>query len=182
MSRIGKQPIPIPSGVDVKIEGHSVTIKGKLGELQREVHPDIRVVLDNSEIIVTRPSDRPNHRALHGLTRSLLANMVIGVETGFSKRLEMHGVGYRVQQMGKNIQLAVGFSHPVDVEAPNGITFEIEGNDKIIISGSDKEQVGQIAAEIRHVKPPEPYKGKGIRYEGEHVRRKAGKAGKTMMQ
>ncbi len=182
MSRVGKQPIPIPSSVDVKIDGQSVTIKGKNGELHREVHPDMRVVLDNSEIIVTRPSDRPNHRALHGLTRSLLANMVLGVETGFKKTLEMHGVGYRVQRMGKNIQLAVGFSHTVDVAAPNGITFEIEGNDRIIISGSDKEQVGQIAAEIRHVRPPEPYKGKGIRYEGEHVRRKAGKAGKTMMQ
>ena len=180
MSRIGKQPIPVPSGVNVKIDGQLVTIKGKNGELHREVHPDISVALDNSEIIVTRPSDRPNHRALHGLTRSLLANMVIGVETGFMKRLEMHGVGYRVQQRGKNIQLAVGFSHPVDVEAPKGITFEIEGNDRIIISGSDKELVGQIAAEIRQVKPPEPYKGKGIRYEGERVRRKAGKAGKAL--
>ena len=140
----------------------------------------MNVALDNNEIIVTRPSDRPNHRALPGLTRSLLANMVIGVETGFMKKLEMHGVGYRVQQRGKNIQLAVGFSHPVDVEAPKGITFEIEGNDRIIISGSDKELVGQIAAEIRQVRPPEPYKGKGIRYEGERVRRKAGKAGKAL--
>ena len=182
MSRIGKQPIPIPSGVDVKIDGPSVTVKGQNGELHRDIHPDMRVVLDSGELIVTRSSDRPNHRALHGLTRSLLANMVIGVETGFKKTLEMHGVGYRVQQMGKNIQLAVGFSHTVDVEAPNGITFEVEGNDKIIISGRDKEQVGQIAAEIRGIRPPEPYKGKGIRYEGEHVRRKAGKAGKTMAQ
>ena len=182
MSRVGKQPIPVPSSVDVKVDGLKITVKGKHGELHREVHPDMSVALDNSEIVVTRPSDRPSHRALHGLTRSLLANMVIGVDTGFKKRLEMHGVGYRVQQMGKNIQLAVGFSHPVDVEAPKGITFEIEGNDKIIISGSDKELVGQIAAEIRHVRPPEPYKGKGIRYEGEHVRRKAGKAGKTMTQ
>ena len=180
MSRIGKQPIPIPSGVDVKIDGQAVTIKGKNGELHREVHRDMRVALDNGEIIVTRPSDRPSHRALHGLTRSLLANMVIGVETGFKKTLEMHGVGYRVQQMGKNIQLAVGFSHTVDVEAPKGITFEIEGNDKIIVSGSDKELVGQISAEIRKVRPPEPYKGKGIRYEGERVRRKAGKAGKAL--
>ncbi len=180
MSRIGKQPIPIPSSVNVKIDGQLVTIKGKNGELHREVHPDMRVALDNSEIIVTRPSDRPSHRALHGLTLSLLANMVIGVEPGFMMQLEMHGVGYRVQQRGKNIQLAVGFSHPVDVEAPKGITFEIEGNDRIIISGSDKEQVGQIAAEIRQVRPPEPYKGKGIRYEGERVRRKAGKAGKAL--
>ena len=182
MSRIGKQPIPVPSAVDVKIDGLSVTIKGPIGELHRDVHPDIRVVLDNDRIIVTRPSDRPNHRALHGLTRALLQNMVIGVETGFKKTLEMHGVGYRAQQMGSNIQVSVGFSHPVDVEAPTGIKIEIEGNDKIIVSGSDKEQVGQIAAEIRQIRPPEPYKGKGIRYEGEYVRRKAGKAGKTMMQ
>ena len=181
MSRIGKQPIQIPAAVDVKIDGLSVTIKGPIGELQRDIHPDIRAVLDNNEIIVTRTSDRPNHRALHGLTRARLQNMVIGVETGFKKTLEMHGVGYRAQQKGSNIQITVGFSHPVDIKAPKGITFEIEGNDKIIISGSDKEQVGQVAAEIRHVKPPEPYKGKGIRYEGEYVRRKAGKAGKTMV-
>jgi len=181
MSRIGKQPIPVPSGVDVKIDGARVTVKGKNGELQRDVHPDIRVVLDDGQIIVTRPSDRPNHRALHGLTRALLANMVTGVDAGFKKVLEMHGVGYRAQQMGSNIQIAVGYSHPVDVAAPKGITLEVEGNDKIIISGSDKEAVGQIAAEIRGIRPPEPYKGKGIRYEGEYVRRKAGKAGKTMM-
>ena len=182
MSRIGRQPIPVPSAVDVTIDGLSVIIKGPNGELHRDVHPDMRVVLDNDEIIVTRPSDRPNHRALHGLTRALLQNMVIGVEKGFKKTLEMHGVGYRAQQVGSNIQVSVGFSHPVDVDAPEGIKLEIEGNDKIIISGSDKEQVGQIAAEIRHIRPPEPYKGKGIRYEGEYVRRKAGKAGKTMMQ
>ena len=181
MSRVGKQPIPVPSGVDVKVDGVSVTIKGKNGELKRDVHPEMRVALDGSEIIVTRPSDRPNHKALHGLTRALLANMVTGVDEGFKKVLEMHGVGYRAQQMGKNLQISVGFSHPVDVEAPQGITFEVEGNDKIIITGSDKEQVGQIAAEIRQIRPPEPYKGKGIRYEGEYVRRKAGKAGKTMM-
>ncbi len=181
MSRIGKQPIPIPSKVDVKIDGLSVTVKGPNGELHREIHPDIRVTLDNSELIVTRPSDRPNHRALHGLTRALLANMVIGVETGFKKTLEMHGVGYRAQQMGSNIQVAVGYSHPVDVQAPPGIKLEVEGNDRIIISGSDKEMVGQVAAEIRKIRPPEPYKGKGIRYEGEYVRRKAGKAGKAMV-
>jgi large subunit ribosomal protein L6 len=181
MSRIGKQPITIPSGVDVKIDGSSVTVKGPKGELQRDVHPEIRIQLDESnQIVVTRPSDRPNHRALHGLTRALVANMVIGVDTGFTKTLEMHGVGYRAQQMGANIQVAVGFSHPVDVAAPPGITFEIEGNDRIIVRGNDKEQVGQIAAEIRHIRPPEPYKGKGIRYQGEYVRRKAGKAGKAM--
>lgn len=181
MSRIGKQPIPVPSGVDVKVDGSSVTVKGKNGELHRDVHPEMRVALDNGQIIVTRPSDRPAHRALHGLTRALLANMVTGVDTGFRKVLEMHGVGYRAQQMGSNIQIAVGYSHPVDVQAPKGITLEVEGNDKIIVSGSDKEQVGQLAAEIRAIRPPEPYKGKGIRYEGEYVRRKAGKAGKTMM-
>ncbi len=181
MSRIGKQPIPIPSKVEVKLDGQSVTIKGPNGELQRDVHPDIRVALDDSKLIVTRLSDRPNHRALHGLTRALLANMVIGVETGFKEKLEMHGVGYRAQQMGSNSQVTVGYSHPVDVQAPPGIKLEVEGNDKIIISGSDKELVGQIAAEIRKIRPPEPYKGKGIRYEGEYVRRKAGKAGKAMI-
>lgn len=181
MSRIGKQPVAVSSKVDVKIDGQSVTVKGPNGELRRDIHPEMRVTLDEGQLIVTRPSDRPNHRALHGLTRALLQNMVTGVETGFKKTLEMQGVGYRAQQMGKNIQIYVGFSHPVDIDAPEGITFEIEGNDKIIVSGSDKEQVGQIAAEIRQIRPPEPYKGKGIRYEGEYVRRKAGKAGKTMM-
>ena len=182
MSRIGKQPIPIPSGVQVTLDGPAITIKGPKGELQRNVHPDMQVAVDDGSIVVRRPSDRPNHRALHGLTRALLANMVIGVESGYSKTLEMQGVGYRVQLMGSNIQLAVGFSHPVDVAAPDGITFEVEGNTKIIVRGIDKELVGQTAAEIRKVRPPEPYKGKGIRYEGEHVRRKAGKAVKTMMQ
>ena len=182
MSRIGKQPIPIPSGVQVTLDGPAITIKGPKGELQRNVHPDMQVAVDDGSIVVRRPSDRPNHRALHGLTRALLANMVIGVESGYSKTLEMQGVGYRVQLMGSNIQLAVGFSHPVDVAAPDGITFEIEGNTKIIVRGIDKELVGQTAAEIRKIRPPEPYKGKGIRYEGEHVRRKAGKAAKTMMQ
>ncbi len=182
MSRIGKQPIPIPSNVQVTLDGIAITIKGPKGELQRDIHPDMQVAVDDGSIVVRRPSDRPNHRALHGLTRALLANMVIGVENGYSKTLEMQGVGYRVQLMGSNIQLAVGFSHPVDIVAPDGITFEIEGNTKIIVHGIDKELVGQTAAEIRKVRPPEPYKGKGIRYEGEHVRRKAGKAAKTMMQ
>ena len=182
MSRIGKQPIPIPSGVQVTLDGPAITLKGPKGELQRNVHPDMQVAVDDGSIVVRRPSDRPNHRALHGLTRALLANMVIGVESGYSKTLEMQGVGYRVQLMGSNIQLAVGFSHPVDVAAPDGITFEIEGNTKIIVRGIDKELVGQTAAEIRQIRPPEPYKGKGRRYEGGHVRRKAGKAAKTMMQ
>lgn len=180
MSRVGKQPIPIPSSVQVQIEGSVVTVRGPKGELQRTCHPEIGLQLDDAQLIVTRPSDQARHRALHGLTRALLANMVIGVDEGFSKTLELHGVGYRAQQTGRNLQLAVGFSHTVDVEAPEGITLEVEGTGRIHIRGVDKELVGQVAAEIRHVRPPEPYKGKGIRYEGEHVRRKAGKAGKTL--
>ena len=180
MSRIGRQPIAIPSSVQVQIEGSNVVVKGPKGELQREVHPDIGVQLDDGKISVTRSSDLPYHRALHGLTRALLANMVTGVLTGFSKTLELLGVGYRAQQMGQNIQIAVGYSHPVDVKAPAGITLEVEGTSRIHIRGLDKELVGQTAAEIRSIRPPEPYKGKGIRYEGEHVRRKAGKAGKTL--
>jgi large subunit ribosomal protein L6 len=180
MSRIGKQPVPIPSAVQVQVDGSAVTVKGPKGELRREVHPDMRLTLDDGKLIVTRPSDQPKHRALHGLTRALLANMVLGVENGFKKTLELQGVGYRAQQMGKNIQIAVGFSHPVDVPAPAGITLEVEGTSRIHVQGIDKELVGQVAAEIRGIRPPEPYKGKGIRYEGEHVRRKAGKAGKTL--
>jgi len=180
MSRIGKQPVPIPSAVQVHVDGRAVTVKGPRGELRREVHPDMRLTLDDGKLIVTRPSDQPKHRALHGLTRALLANMVLGVENGFKKTLELQGVGYRAQQMGKNIQIAVGFSHPVDVQAPAGITLEVEGTSRIHVQGIDKELVGQVAAEIRGIRPPEPYKGKGIRYEGEHVRRKAGKAGKTL--
>jgi len=180
VSRIGRQPIAIPSSVQVQIEGSNVVVKGPKGELRREVHPDIGVQLDDGKISVTRSSDLPYHRALHGLTRALLANMVTGVLTGFSKTLELLGVGYRAQQMGQNIQIAVGYSHPVDVKAPAGITLEVEGTSRIHIRGLDKELVGQTAAEIRGIRPPEPYKGKGIRYEGEHVRRKAGKAGKTL--
>jgi large subunit ribosomal protein L6 len=180
MSRIGKQPIPLPSSVQVQIEGSSVTVRGPKGELHRNVHADMRLALDDGRLLVTRPSDLPRHRALHGLTRALLANMVTGVEQGFSKTLELQGVGYRVQQMGPAIQIAVGYSHPVDVKPPAGITLEVEGNNRIHIRGTDKELVGQTAAEIRNIRPPEPYKGKGIRYEGEHVRRKAGKAGKTL--
>ena len=180
MSRVGKQPIPIPSSVQVQIEGSVVTVTGPKGELQRACHPEIGLQLDDGQLIVTRPSDQARHRALHGLTRALLANMVIGVDEGFSKTLELHGVGYRAQQTGRNLQLAVGFSHTVDVEAPEGIELEVEGTGRIHIRGVDKELVGQVAAEIRQIRPPEPYKGKGIRYEGEHVRRKAGKAGKTL--
>jgi large subunit ribosomal protein L6 len=164
----------------VRIEGSNVIVQGPKGELQREVHPAIGVQMDEGKLSVTRSSDLPYHRALHGLTRALLANMVTGVSTGFSKTLELLGVGYRAQQMGQNIQIAVGYSHPVDVKAPQGITLEVEGTSRIHIRGLDKELVGQTAAEIRGLRPPEPYKGKGIRYEGEHVRRKAGKAGKTL--
>jgi large subunit ribosomal protein L6 len=180
VSRIGKQPITIPSAVQVQIDGQNVSVKGPKGELQREVHRDIRVQLDDGKISVTRSSDLPYYRALHGLTRALLNNMVDGVSTGFSKTLELLGVGYRAQQMGQNIQIAVGYSHPVDVKAPAGIQLEVEGTSRIHVRGVDKELVGQTAAEIRSLRPPEPYKGKGIRYEGEHVRRKAGKAGKTL--
>lgn len=180
MSRIGKLPIPIPSSVQVQLDGQSVKVKGPKGELQRMIHEDIRMTQDDGRLVVTRPSDAPKHRALHGLTRALVANMVTGVSDGFSKTLELQGVGYRAQQMGKNIQVAVGFSHPVDVQAPKGIDLEVEGTNKIHVRGIDKELVGEVAAEIRALRPPEPYKGKGIRYEGEYVRRKAGKAGKTL--
>lgn len=182
MSRIGKQPIAIPPAVQVQLDGSTITVKGPKGELQRVCHPEMRLHLDEGQLTVTRPSDQPSHRALHGLTRALLANMVAGVENGFSKTLELHGVGYRAQQMGKNVQILVGFSHPVDFAAPEGINLEVEGTGRIHVRGIDKAQVGQIAAEIRSIRPPEPYKGKGIRYEGEHVRRKAGKAGKAIHQ
>ena len=180
MSRIGKQPIPLPASVQAQIEDDSITIRGPKGELRRQLPPDMRVHLDDGRLLVTRPSDQPRHRALHGLTRALLANMVAGVDSGFSKTLELHGVGYRAQQMGSAIQILVGFSHPVDVKPPEGITLEVEGTNRIHVRGVDKELVGQIAAEIRGIRKPEPYKGKGIRYEGEYVRRKAGKAGKTL--
>jgi len=180
MSRIGRQPIEIPSNVQVQIEGQTIIVNGPRGQLTREVHADMRLHMDESKLIVTRPSDQPLHRALHGLTRALLANMVRGVSDGFSRTLELIGVGYRAQQMGKAIQVAVGYSHPVDVQPPEGIEFEVEGTSRIHVRGTDKELVGQTAAEIRGIRPPEPYKGKGIRYEGEHVRRKAGKAGKTL--
>ena len=180
MSRIGRQPVEIPSNVQVQIEGNLVRVKGPNGQLEREVHPEIGLQLDDGKLVVTRASDQPYYRALHGLTRALLANMVTGVSTGYSKTLELIGVGYRAQQMGQAIQVAVGYSHPVDVKPPTGITFEVEGTSRIHVRGVDKELVGQTAAEIRGIRPPEPYKGKGIRYEGEYVRRKAGKAGKTL--
>lgn len=179
MSRIGRQPIPISPKVQVTIDGSHVVVKGPKGELALDVHPDLRLHLDDGKLIVTRPTDQPHHRALHGLTRALLANMVTGVEHGFTKTLELQGVGYRAQQAGSKVQLSLGFSHPVEVEPPPGITLEVEGTSRIHVRGIDKQLVGQVAANIRSLRPPEPYKGKGIRYADERVRRKAGKAGKA---
>jgi large subunit ribosomal protein L6 len=178
MSRVGRQPIPVAPQVNIDIDGARVTVKGPKGQLSREFNPDMRITRDEGQLVVTRPSDEKQHRALHGLTRTLLANMVTGVSAGFTKTLEIQGVGYRVQKTGNNITLAVGFSHPVEVAPPAGIEFNVEGNNRVLVQGIDKELVGQVAANIRNVRPPEPYKGKGIRYQGEVVRRKAGKAGK----
>jgi large subunit ribosomal protein L6 len=178
VSRIGKQPIPVPSGVEVQIDGSTVTVKGPKGSLTQTFNEDMTLTLDDGVLAVTRPSDERTHRSLHGLTRTLLANMVAGVSEGFHKNLEIVGVGYRAELKGKDIQLALGFSHPVLVKAPEGITFEVPAPTKITVSGIDKQRVGQVAAEIRKWRKPEPYKGKGVRYEGEHVRRKLGKTAK----
>ncbi len=176
MSRVGKQPIVVPEGVDVTIEGSSVSVKGSKGELSGRFDPDLSIVLENGEITVSRPTDQPRHRALHGLTRSLVANMVQGVHEGFERSLEIHGVGYRAQQKGSNVEFAVGYSNPVLFEAPEGVTLAVETPTLVHVRGIDKQAVGEVAARIRRIRPPEPYKGKGIRYRGEHVRRKAGKA------
>ena len=179
MSRIGQAPITIPSGVDVTINGRDITVKGPRGQLSRRLPPDITVRQDDGQLLVTRPDDEREHRALHGLTRSLVNNMVVGVTDGFRKQLEIVGVGYRAEAQGPNaIRLALGFSHPVNVRAPEGIAFEVPVPTQIVVSGIDKEVVGQVAAEIRSLRKPEPYKGKGVRYQGERVLRKAGKAGK----
>ncbi len=178
MSRIGKKPIPVPSGVEVTIDGASVSVKGPKGELAQVFNPDMHLALEEGEIIVTRPSDSRTHRSLHGLTRSLIANMVQGVSEGFSKTLEIHGVGYRAQLKGSDLELALGFSHPVSVIAEPGITFEVPAPNRIVVQGIDKQRVGQVASEIRDWRRPEPYKGKGVRYQGEYVRRKVGKAAK----
>ena len=179
MSRIGRKPIPIPAGVDVTLAGTHVTVKGPKGTLERDLVPDITVSREGDELLVTRPSDQRQHRALHGLTRSLVSNMVVGVSDGFAKDLEIVGVGYRATAQGPNrIELALGFSHPVHVDAPDGITFEVPAPTRITVRGSDKELVGQVAANIRKIRKPEPYKGKGVRYAGERILRKAGKAGK----
>lgn len=179
MSRIGRLPIPISPKVKVTIDGTHVVVKGPKGELAMDVHPDMRLHLEDGKLIVTRPTDQPQHRALHGLTRSLLANMVTGVEEGFTKTLELQGVGYRAQQAGSKVQLALGFSHPVEVEPPPGISLEVDGTSRIHVRGIDRQLVGQVAANIRRLRPAEPYKGKGIRHADERVRRKAGKAGKA---
>lgn len=179
MSRVGQAPIAIPDGVSISIVGSTVTINGPRGELQRSLPEGITVEQVDSELRVGRESESREVRALHGLVRSLLANMVQGVTEGFEKRLEIHGVGYRATKQGNDIELAVGFSHPVRKAAPDGIDFEVPAPTRITVKGIDKELVGQIAAEIRSIRKPEPYKAKGIRYEGEHVRRKAGKAAKA---
>jgi large subunit ribosomal protein L6 len=179
MSRIGQAPIAIPAGVDVTIEGRNVTVKGPKGELSRTVPAGISVTKLDNDLVVQRPNDERENRALHGLTRSLVNNMVVGVTDGFKKNLEIVGVGYRAEAQGSDsIRLALGFSHPVFVKAPEGITFEVPAATQIVVSGIDKEVVGQVAADIRSIRKPEPYKGKGVRYQGERVLRKAGKAGK----
>jgi large subunit ribosomal protein L6 len=175
MSRIGKQPIPVPTGVTITIEPERVTVRGAKGELSEKVHRDIVVEQEGDQILVKRPTDRGEHRALHGLTRTLVANMVQGVTAGFEKRLEIQGVGYRAQLRGRDLELALGYSHPVSIKAPEGIEFEVPMPTRIAVRGASKQQVGEIAALIRKQRPPEPYKGKGIRYEGEYVARKVGK-------
>ncbi|MGN6187828.1 MAG: 50S ribosomal protein L6 [Conexibacter sp.] len=175
MSRIGRKPIPVPAGVSVAIEPERVTVNGPRGELSERIHRDITVAQEGEELIVTRPTDRGEHRALHGLTRSLVANMVEGVTSGFEKRLEIQGVGYRAQLKGKDLELALGYSHPVPIRAPDGIEFEVPQPTRIVVKGISKQLVGETAANIRKQRKPEPYKGKGIRYEGEYVARKVGK-------
>ena len=178
MSRIGRLPITIPAGVTVEIaENNVVTVKGPKGTLTKELPVEMEIKQEGEEVIVTRPNDLKKMKSLHGLTRTLINNMVVGVTTGFSKSLEIAGVGYRAAKQGNNINFTLGFSHPVVKEPPAGITFEVPAPNKIVVSGADKEKVGAVAAEIRTLRPPEPYKGKGIRYEGEYVRRKMGKAG-----
>jgi large subunit ribosomal protein L6 len=177
MSRIGKRPIPVPKGVTVTVEGNTVKVKGPKGELQRTVHPELKIALENGELTVTRPSDEARHKALHGLSRTLVANMVEGTAKGFQKTLELVGVGYKAEKRPYGLQLALGYSHPIEYKAPKGITLSAPQPTQIVIDGADKEIVGQVAAEIRSLRPPEPYKGKGVKYQGEQIRRKAGKAG-----
>ena len=175
MSRIGRKPIPVPDSVTVEVAPGSVAVKGPKGELNQSLSPAMTVEQEDGTVVVKRPTDRGEHRALHGLTRSLIANMVEGVTEGFEKRLEIQGVGYRAQLKGRNLELALGYSHPVSIEAPEGIEFEVPQQTEIIVRGIDKQLVGQVAADIRKRRPPEPYKGKGIRYRDEQVMRKVGK-------
>ncbi len=175
MSRIGKRPVPLPKGVTASIDGRTVTVKGPKGEISRTVHAELSLALENESVAVRRPSDEPRHKALHGLTRTLVANMVEGVTKGFTKSLEIQGVGYKAEVKPFGVQLVVGYSHPVPYHAPQGIKISVDNNTQVKVEGVDKELVGQVAAELRSVRPPEPYKGKGIRYVGEQVRRKAGK-------
>ena len=178
MSRIGNKPITVPNGVEVKLDGNHITVKGPKGTLERDIHKNITVTMDGNTITVTRPNDDPANRSLHGLTRTLISNMIEGVLNEYKRELEINGVGYRAQLKGKTLVLTLGYSHPVEMEAPEGITFEVPAPNKIIVKGVDKEQVGQIAAVIRTKRPPEVYRGKGIKYVEEHIRRKEGKAGK----
>ena len=178
MSRIGKLPIVIPAGVDVAIDGSTVTVKGPKGELTRTVHSNITVTKDGNTVTVTRPNDEKLNRSLHGLTRTLIANMVIGVNEGFKKELEINGIGYRASKEGKNLVLAIGYSHQVIMPEPDGVTVEVPAPNKVVVLGADKQKVGQFAAEVREKRPPEPYKGKGIKYIDERIRMKEGKAGK----
>ena len=178
MSRIGKQPIAIPSGVEIAVDGARVTVKGPRGTLEQTFHADLRILQEDGTVRVERPSEERLHRSLHGLTRTLIANMVQGVTNGFEKRLEIIGVGYRAALKGSDLEIAAGYSHPVPYKAPAGIEFEVPAPTRIVVRGIDKQLVGEVAAEIRKIRKPEPYKGKGIRYEGEEVRKKAGKAAK----
>ena len=175
MSRIGRKPVPLPQGVTAQIDGHKITVKGPKGEISRTLHTDMTIALEDGTVVVKRPSDEAQHKALHGLTRTLVANMVQGVTAGFAKSLEIQGVGYKAEPKPFGVQLVVGYSHPVPYTAPKGIKITVTNNVLVKVEGIDKELVGQVAAELRNVRPPEPYKGKGIRYVGEQVRRKAGK-------
>jgi large subunit ribosomal protein L6 len=177
MSRIGKRPVTVPAGVTMDLQGHEIAVKGPKGELRRRLHPEMQLALADGTFTVSRPSEEKRHKALHGLTRTLVQNMVDGVSKGFAKTLEIQGVGYKAEAKPYGVNLVVGFSHPVKYEAPKGIKITVENNTTVKIEGADKEAVGQVAAELRAVRPPEPYKGKGIRYQGEQVRRKAGKTG-----
>ena len=178
MSRIGRLPIAVPATVDVTIEGRRLTVKGPKGTLTRELHPDITVSREEDNLVVTRPTEQKTHKQLHGLTRSLVNNMVVGVTDGYRKGLEITGVGYRAVKQGEKLQLSLGYSHQIEIDPPKGISFEVENPTRLAVIGIDKELVGQIAAKVRSTRKPEPYKGKGVRYAGEYIRRKAGKAGK----